>query len=270
MSRPAPDEKRQPGIIVRLIQGRFSGSPMLLWVSSLLLLLGACLWVFFDPAMHEVLAGEEFQFGVRMYILFGVAALGAVQCVWLLVGTFTGSRQFRAIQAMAVLVVLISLWLGSALNLPGIAWQGRRFYLLPRVEAIKPIAQPLIQQWPAEDGEVETIGPFMAYPVGRPTTLILLTPPQLTQGGPSIAAVERSAAGDIRFELTDAGGNDWMEYRPHSPPDSHVGGLLEYRELVRSTPLYDNWYLVRYRDNNSPAPADAQVSLASNAAGKQK
>ncbi len=239
------------------LRRRFAGSPRSLWFTNLTLLVAAVIWVFADPRLHQILSrGGSLASHWNEWPIAGMLVLcllAALLLVWLLLGLWLGTSQFRQLRSLIVIISLISLWLGYAMNCQSIAWHGRRVRVSPYVATVEKLCTPLEQQWPQIDGTIQGIGPFMAYPIGRPTTLILLTPPTVTEDGPSISAIERSSDGAIRFELSDLDGRDWLEWHPQSLPSSHIGGLGEEREMTRFSSLSDNWFLVRYRDPDGGA-----------------
>ncbi|MCA9176120.1 MAG: hypothetical protein KDB14_16655 [Planctomycetales bacterium] len=247
------DKAMTLGVMRRVLRRRFSGSPRWIWAGNLGLLATLALWAFCDPnlpptlrTLGQAVSPEGWSAtGWRTVGVVVVLGLATLQGGWLLSGVWLGDVEFRRLKSLAILVGLVSLWLGNVLNLDAIAWQGRRWRVLPYVAAAERIVAPLKTAWPQEDGDTAEVGPFMAYPVGRPQTLILLTPPQLADG-PHVPAIERSSTGALRLELHDVGGHDWLEWHPQGRPVSHIGGLLEHRELTRVTALGENWFLVRY------------------------
>lgn len=233
-------------------------SPLVYWAANLLLLGLSIVIVFLDERIHAVLRAEPawtelFRAPGSGPLLFGACFLGIINLILLIAGLWIGTPTFRQLKSLAVLIALISFWLGFVLNCRNIAWQGRSWRLARYVAFFDRCAQPLETRWPARDGELPDIGPFMAYPVGRPRTLILLTPPQVFDGGPAVRAIERADSGALRFELSDREG-DWIERHVAGRPESHVGGLYEQRQLARATPLVSGWYLVRYREASHGNP----------------
>ncbi len=93
----------------------------------------------------------------------------------------------------------------------------------------------------------------MAYPVGHPSMLMLLTTPVVSQSGIAVAAVERSPDGGFCFQLTGTESGGWLEWHPPGGrPDSFVGGLVTTYNLRRSSSLGNGWFLVQYAEPNCP------------------
>jgi hypothetical protein len=88
----------------------------------------------------------------------------------------------------------------------------------------------------------------MAYPVGDPATLIMLTLPVMPRTSTSFGVVERGDTGAIKFQLVGPERNDWLEWHPEGEqPGDFVGGILDVYKLERSVALGDGWHLVRYK-----------------------
>ena len=109
-------------------------------------------------------------------------------------------------------------------------------------------AAALSTNWPAGDGERVELGPFLAYPLGKPQVLLLLTQASVPHTNVSFSTVERSDQGGLRFQLTGNELGAWLEWHPsHDEPRGFIGGLLQRYELDRFSPLGDDWFLVRYK-----------------------
>jgi hypothetical protein len=115
------------------------------------------------------------------------------------------------------------------------------------VEQLEPLAERLRDQWPRGDSQLPEIGPFTAYPFGRPSVLLLMQPPSLNRESVHVSAIERSESGALRFQLGGSVANDWAEWHPEtSRPRSFVGGLQDAHQLKAYSRLGSGWYLVRY------------------------
>ena len=60
-------------------------------------------------------------------------------------------------------------------------------------------AQSLADNWPVGDGERAELGPYLAYPQGKPEVLLLLTHATVPHTNFSFSSVERSDQGALRF-----------------------------------------------------------------------
>lgn len=220
------------------------------WCCQLLLIVLLAGWIAFDP-LFPLQGLEEGSAAasppLRSIGLCLLLVTGAAHLVSLIIGLVIGSPSYRSLRALLAIATVVGLWLSLAISYQEIAWQGQRARLAWQLEDFESLAQSLARQWPSEDGEHDSLGPFMAYPFGRPRTLILLTPPQIDASGTVIAAVERREDGSLMFQLAGVTSQqDWLEWHPAGQPDSFVGGLDDAHLLVRSTELSNGWHLVRY------------------------
>ncbi len=233
------------------------------WMSQIGLLVMLCLWIAFDPAFE--LMCERLRAGFRSPIaglhdtvayvgwlrpaLFCVLIVATVSSfAWTLAGLLLRSpKQMRSLKAWLAVTGVVACWCGLAINASSIAWYGKRTRLAWQIEKFESIVGPLRTQWPDNDGALPEIGPFMAYPFGNPSTLLLLQPPSLSDHGLCISAVDRGESGAIRLQLSGIHNGDWVEWHPEaSRPQSFSGGLSDHHQLESSLPLGSGWYLVRY------------------------
>lgn len=237
-------------------------NPYSLWLANLALLAILVVWVSIDPAFEAAVAHgtlivrafkEEVKFPTLQHIGWRVTLLDIIAYAALLnfgllaVGAAVGSTAHRRLRNLSGAVTLVGLWVLFAFGHPGLAWWAKAGRLQPDVSRFEAIAAELRNQWPAHDGELPQIGAFMAYPVGHPETLVLLTPPEVSSWGTAISAVEHSPRGALRFQLAGVEERDWVEWHPPgSEPTSFVGGLLDVWQVQESMELGHGWHLVRY------------------------
>jgi len=247
--------------------GRLGGlSATRLWLLNLVPLVAFLMWALVDPLFDASVQGVRGAFakwlegtlalaglgGVlaeswRAVAITVLAGFGAVGLSGLLVGLWAGSRDSRTLKAMIVLTTFIGGWLALSVHSSEIAWQGKRLRIASRLDAFEALAGPLRAAWPSEDGVSERLGPFMAYPAGSPSTLILLTPPEISASAASVSAVERTEAGGLLFQLSGLEAGAWVEWHPaDARPRSFVGGLGDPHRLIDSLRLGDGWHLARY------------------------
>ncbi|RCS54684.1 hypothetical protein DTL42_06030 [Bremerella cremea] len=239
--------------------------PVVLWVvnASVLLLLAS--WVIWDARFTSTWDQLEYELGLspdtskldefattfflqwKIYLLGGVLTVAAISLGLMTVGLTMGARGHRALSSWMVALSLACCWLGLASGWDEMIWVGKRLRIDSQIAAFQPIAQSLGTDWPTADGDRPELGPFMAYPAGKPKTLILLTTPEIAQHGLTFSSVEKSDQGGIRFQLSGQERGVWLEWHPTGQtPASFVGGLLEPHFLKKSIPLGDGWFLVRY------------------------
>ncbi len=116
-----------------------------------------------------------------------------------------------------------------------------------RIRVLEPIARQLRASWPTVEGDHRSFGPFLAYPGGAPTTLLLLTARQHVASQAAFCSIERTAEGGLRFQMIEAASGTWMEWHPPGHrPCSFVSGLDERYLLIRSEVLPEGWYETCY------------------------
>lgn len=237
-----------------------------LWSLQLAALAVLVLWTAADPALLSLLdhlfnlpvvgvgeTGWIARFGqLRLGLLGALGSVVALSFAGILIGMFGRSAQrssLKSLRGLIALTAVVALWCGFVVNYDAIAWQGKRLRIAWRIGELETLAQPLRTTFPDADGELPRLGPFMAYPFGTPTILILLKPPTVGSGELCVGAVQRGNQGDIKFQFTGPDGGDWAEWHPEaSQPRSFVGGLGDHHQLATSLRLGSGWYLVRYHD----------------------
>ena len=244
----------------------FVSHPGWLWSISAVLLLIAAAWAYSDPHIdYEVFGSEElaaraatidatmkFVSGTergKRWIWMLMISLGAGSSLFLLaLGLIRGSRKFRSLKSLLVFVTHVCLWVGLLAGLPNISWLGKQSRVTRLLEDFEPIVTELQADWPDDDGRSPTLGQYMAYPVGQPSTLFLLTPPVFQPSGTKVSQIEGSETGGIRFHLAGSELGDWLEFHPAGQhPESFQGGLQQNFQLIRSQNLREGWFLARYQ-----------------------
>jgi hypothetical protein len=238
-----------------------------LWWINLVALVGLCVWAFVDarfgPTAYFLKADVQHILGrpshvwttrsdalhPRMSALFWTLVCGAASGVILFVALFVGPRRHRRLHSWLTFTGLLAGWLAAFVSWPEIAWRGQQGRLRAELAGFEKLAQSLRNDWPRIDEERPGLGPFMAYPIGQPTMIMLLTSPKVTPSDISIAAVERQPSGALCFQLSEDETGAWLEWHPRGQaPSSFVGGLLDEHSLVRAAELERGWFLVRYRE----------------------
>ena len=228
--------------------------------------MGVAVWAYLDPRFDQEIADSEVLVarvatinatvqitsgigrGERWLFLLLILLVVASSLLLLGTGLLWGSKHYRSLKSLLMFVTLASLWVGLVVSLPNIAWYGKQVRVAKLLDDFEPIATELQADWPADDGESPTLGPYMAYPIGQPVTLVLLKPPVLQPSGTTITLVERSKRGGFRFHLAGSELGDWLEFHPPGQqPESFQGGLQQHFELVRQRQLCSSWFLTRYQ-----------------------
>lgn len=236
-----------------------------LWIVHFIALIGIALWAILDLRFESLVKPLESVFASPVSAIEAVVEVGGQfrsgllgimtltaggSLALLIVNLFRSNRstRVRSIASMLAITATIAFWFSLALNHSSLAWQGKRVRISLQIDEFEAIARPLRSDWPERDGSLPGVGPFMAYPFGRPTTLILLQSPLLAGDEIAIAAVEKSAKGAIQLQLSGGEHNDWAEWHPPgSEPQSFIGGLHDPHRLQSCASIGHGWSLVRYR-----------------------
>jgi hypothetical protein len=215
------------------------------WVINLALLFAIAGWIFVDGRALGKLQELPGRVSVGAAIVVGLIL---ASLIGILAGLFQGPAWRRSLKAWLAFTALVSAWCALCVSCPSLCWFGQTVRLRGEVPAYAALAQELRDHWPGEDGDSPTLGPFLAYPLGNPQTLLLIGVANVPGGAP-VAAVERSVNGALRFQLAGAEAGAWLEWHPEgSAPESFIGGLQTPYELLRQAELQPGWYLVRYRE----------------------
>jgi hypothetical protein len=232
-----------------------------LWWINLVALFGFVAWIVCDGSLHfaaeslgaSLLNWQSPPFAGRLLLLAMLAISAISTLLGIFIGLFIGPPAYRRIRSWLAFTLLCAAWLTLAVTWRELAWRGQILRVHQLVEAFEPIAASLRADWPSEDGQRPGIGPFMGYPIGRPTMLMLLTMPRAPGTSVDIASIERSSSGALRFLLAGSEPGVWLEWHPpQSKPISFIGGLMGEFDLRRVASIGDGWYLVRYNESASP------------------
>lgn len=202
------------------------------------------LWqVVLDPNAAPLPPGAMWLFQASVWLSLATG-LGLVTAV------FWGPLACRSIKYAAALIVCCAVWLSVQHHWQQVSWWGHRQRIQPAVSFLEQIAADLTQDWPNGDGQHPRFGPFMAYPIGRPSTLILLKPAATSEHRMWLAAIDRDPRdGTLRFELSDGFQTLWLEH-PNSLeplPGSFTNGIGAQYDVETWIKVNPAWRLSRYR-----------------------
>lgn len=194
------------------------------------------------------------RYGLSLAALKALLAVGLTTGLAAFVLLFVGHARQRGLRSWLALITVCCAWLALGVGWSDLAWWGKQRRVSARLPEFERAAELLSGRWPGQDGEVTGLGPFNAYPIGRPTMLLMLSE-EGTDVGARFLAVERGDdEGGLRFALAGKERGDWLEWHPAGRgPTSFTGGLGDRHALIRSAPLGQGWHLVRY----SPGYSDA-------------
>jgi hypothetical protein len=204
------------------------------------------IWLFRDndPFLQQPSSGSN-----RFVTLAMLCWVGAIGVLGIIFGLFIGPPAHRRLRSWLALTALIAGWLTLWTNWPEIAWLGQQHRLRAELARFEAMATTLRDDFPRQDGERPLLGPYMAYPIGRPTILLLLTPTESPHSGIHVAAIERHPDGGLCFQLSAAETGAWLEWHPPGrSPQSFTGGLLTDYRLQRYSQIAPEWHLVRYHE----------------------
>ena len=164
----------------------------------------------------------------------------------MIAGLWFGGNKNRSSRGWLAIMSIAALWMIVATNWQEFSWLGKQYRVQTFLDEMQPVVNNLNRNWPKIDGERPIIGQFMAYPVDKPRTLILLTLPEFQTTENSISVIEQTDC-VLRFELVGPERGDWIEWHADdSQPTSFTSGLGTRYQLQRSQKLSEHWYLVRY------------------------
>jgi hypothetical protein len=243
---------------------RSPASVRALWLINCAVFCGLVLWILSDGqfAMATVMlrnriaaardlgpsASAYTWYAGRILALAIVGVLAAASAVGIFLGLFFGATAHRRVRSWFAFTLLLAAWLMLFVSWQEIAWRGQAFRLHHRLDGFETIAESLRAEWPAIDGDRPQMGPFMAYPIGQPTMIMMLKTAAVPGTRTSFASVERGDDGSLRFELIGDEPDAWLEWHPTgSVPQSFVGGLGNEYQLERYAPLRQGWFLARYQ-----------------------
>jgi hypothetical protein len=233
--------------------------------ANLVSLAAVVVWIAVDPDFARVLHWQRVELGLRpgadalplvrawthfgwqLLAIKGLVALGALSGLAAFVLLFVGPSRQRGARAWLTLITLCSAWLALGTGWEGFAWWAKQQRLKRELPAFIQAGKLLENRWPGQDGELAGFGAYNAYPIGAPSTLMMLQDPTAPDSA-KFALVERSPSGGLRFALSGPERGDWLEWHPAGhAPQSFTGGLEDRHELVRSAALGDGWHLARYQ-----------------------
>lgn len=190
------------------------------------------------------------RLGPQLWALKGLLGVGLASLLGMLYVILLGPSPSRGARSWLILLTVCSVWLALAVGWTDLAWWGKQRRVAKQLAPFEHAAKLLNDRWPGQDGEIAGLGPFTAYPIGQPTTLLMLS----DTSGPKFSAVNRDPSGVLRFALSGADRGDWLEWHPASSlPVSFTGGLGDRHELLRSAALTGGWRLVRYAPDHCDA-----------------
>ena len=115
----------------------------------------------------------------RVFALALAVVLAMVSTVGIFLGLFFGDHAHRRVRSWLAFTLLLAAWLTLGGSWHELAWRGQSFRLQHRLAGFETIAQSFRADWPTIDGNLPNTGHFMAYPIGNPTMIMMLTTPEV-------------------------------------------------------------------------------------------
>lgn len=241
------------------------GAGWVYWGVNLIALVTIGLWILWDGKFSEVAVGLERALtsdlqvpyspllATQVHVLQGILLVGLVSGLGIVAILLAGFQSHRSIRGWLAAMAVCAVWLSLIVGWPELVWQGRGWRVgraigtgwLRSNAAVDQFAQSLMADWPTKDGDLPVLGFFTAYPVGKPTTLMLIRAAQFPNSTLSFNSVERGRGNDLHFQLTGNEAGVWL-VRSDDAPKAFFSGLSgEYRPL-RYLTVGSGWYLVEY------------------------
>lgn len=235
------------------------------WIANVAVLLAAFWWVYFEPrslqtmqsfqkplaSVPTLLSFEKIKSIATSRPMVGIVAIAAVTAmitvIAMALGTMMGGRRFRTLRMWLAFTAIFAGWLTFLVAWQDVYWHGQQRRMRPVLRHAETMARFLEMSWPEDDGELTGIGPFLAYPKGKPTTIMPLKWVTIPNTLLRFSTVERTDPNVIGFELTGDEAGAWLEWRGDDhAPEAFKSGLDTRYNVGRYTRLAPHWFLVRY------------------------
>lgn len=255
-----------PTILARWPRRAVNAAVPLAWTTNALLLGAAAAWFYVEgrsqsefhsllraagwPGAASVADGDAASCGAAI-VTCATAAVVSLGVAFL--GLLVGAPRFRTLRVWGLFTALAAVWLTLLATWPDVHWSGQQRRVARALPALESVALSLIVAWPQNDGDIDALGPFLAYPKGSPRTLLIMGDAALCDSPLRMASVERTPGRAIRFELSGQEQGAWVEWRSgEDTPSDFVSGLRTPYLVERSERLAPHWFLVRYTVDSTP------------------
>lgn len=174
------------------------------------------------------------------------SVLGCFTLVLAVVSAFLNRGRERLFLPVFGLVLAVG-WTLVGANWDFIRIRGQSADLVQYVGPVSEFAKLLENSWPDQGGEIKDFGAFLAYPYGKPHTLLMLGDSRIPNTPLQVAAVERTPGKAIRFQLTGDAPNIWFEWRVlGTVPTLFQGGLQQIHTPITFYKIAENTFVVKY------------------------
>ncbi len=239
------------------------------WFVNIALFLGSMVWICCDGRFSQVanltsqpaswkdtfIRTNTFPHSLttRVQLLQAILLAVVFSAIGILAALFAGSQSNRKLRSWLALMFALAAWLTLFSVWPDYAGYAKAWRLRPNIPAMEKLATTLLENWPTEDGHLSEIGPYTAYPIGKPQNLMLLTKPTVPGTSIQISEIYRFEKSELQFKLVGYGDGTWLAYVPLNERPSFnincVNGLGSGFELERGRfqSLGRKWFLVQCR-----------------------
>jgi hypothetical protein len=241
------------------------GAGWVYWGVNIIALAAIGLWILWDGKFPEVALGLERALtadmrvpfspllATRVHVLQGMLLVGLLSGLGILAILLAGFQSHRRIRGWLAAMAVAAVWLSLLVGWPELAWRARGWRISRAISGgwfrsepdLNQFAESLLANWPTSDGEVPALGPFSAYPIGRPTTLLLPTSPTFPGTELGFNTIERDPADRLHFQLTGSEAGVWLVWGDEAPRP-FIGGLATKYDPGRYQALGNGWFLVEY------------------------
>ncbi len=228
------------------------------WLANIAALLAIVGWICLDGLFRQTASGaghilEGWPHPLppllvpRVYTLIGILFFAALTLGGILLTIFIGDRAHRGIRSWLLAMLVVAAWLTLSLEWPALAWKAQAWRLRASLPEFEILASALIEDWPTDDGQIPGLGPFMAYPVGKPTTLMFMNSPTVPDANLAFGTVELSDEHVVHFQLVGNEEGAWLVRHPDATePIAYYSGLSGEYTPFRFQALGNGWFLVEY------------------------
>lgn len=259
-----PANNTKPRFVSRLARGLLSRRAVwIYWIVNIILLVGLVVWICRDGKFSQAARltaqlspwnKSDLQFGAlpahlatRVQILHAMIIAGFLSAAGILIALFVGADSNRGIRSWLSVMFALAVWLTLYTSWPAFAWRAQAWRMQSSLPAMEKLSTMLLENWPTEDGQLSEIGPFNAYPISKPRTLMLLTKPTPLGANFQISLIERGDGNDLYFQLTNNDEGATLARLPQgSQPQAFFSGLEGEYQPFRHLSLGKNWFLVQY------------------------
>lgn len=233
------------------------------WVMNVAVLLGTTVWILRDGKFAEgvvafkrhiaAYGNEESALTVvppllwpRVDALWFVFITAVISSAGIFTGLVAGAGIHRGVRAWLVVMLLLAGWLTLVTTWPQLVWQGQVWRVAGAIPEFNQLSEKLLANWPDNDGDIDPLGPFMAYPIGKPRTLMLIKNPHVPGTDLTISLIERNTEETLLYQLAGNEEGLWVVKEQADEPQAFFSGLDGEYMPVHFRRLKPGWFLVRY------------------------